>query len=116
MRWTTAGEYLAATLTALPPLARDLAARPVLLLLGLSRGSPEGERLDELRGPELSARTGATDLWVGTGVPGGVARAARSPLSVVPAVGPVPVVATADTVPPATRSAPIVFFRCRISV
>ncbi len=39
----------AATLTALPPLARDLAARPVLLLLGLSRGSPEGERLDELR-------------------------------------------------------------------
>ncbi len=39
----------AATLTALPALARDTAARPVLLLLGLSRGSPEGERLDDLR-------------------------------------------------------------------
>ena len=39
----------AATLNALPALARDTAARPVLLLLGLSRGSPEGERLEELR-------------------------------------------------------------------
>ena len=39
----------AATLAALPALARDTAARPVLLLLGLSRGSPEGERLDDLR-------------------------------------------------------------------
>ncbi len=38
-----------ATLAALPALARDTAARPVLLLLGLSRGSPESERLDELR-------------------------------------------------------------------
>jgi predicted ATPase len=38
-----------ATLAALPALARDTAARPVLLLLGVSRGSPEGERLDELR-------------------------------------------------------------------
>ena len=39
----------AATLAALPALARDTAARPVLLLLGVSRGSPESERLDELR-------------------------------------------------------------------
>src|SRR6266516_4485456 len=39
----------AATLAALPALARDTAARAVLLLLGLSRGSPESERLDELR-------------------------------------------------------------------
>ena len=38
-----------ATLAALPSLARDTAARPVLLLLGVSRGSPESERLDELR-------------------------------------------------------------------
>jgi len=38
-----------ATLAALPALARDTAARPVLVLLGVSRGSPEGERLDELR-------------------------------------------------------------------
>src|SRR2546430_8638143 len=38
-----------ATLATLPALARDTAARPVLLLLGLSRGSPESERLDELR-------------------------------------------------------------------
>src|SRR2546427_9317077 len=38
-----------ATLATLPALARDTAARPVLLLLGLSRGSPDGERLDELR-------------------------------------------------------------------
>jgi len=38
-----------ATLAALPALARDTAARPVLLLLGVSRGSPESERLDELR-------------------------------------------------------------------
>jgi alkanesulfonate monooxygenase SsuD/methylene tetrahydromethanopterin reductase-like flavin-dependent oxidoreductase (luciferase family) len=41
------------------------------------------ERLDELRGPELSERTGATDLWVGTGVSGGVARAARFGASVL---------------------------------
>ena len=39
----------AATLAALPALARDTAARPVLLLLGVSRGSPESERVDELR-------------------------------------------------------------------
>src|SRR5439155_27266472 len=39
----------AATLAALPALARDTATRPVLLLLGVSRGSPESERLDELR-------------------------------------------------------------------
>ena len=39
----------AATLAALPALARDTAARRVLLLLGVSRGSPESERLDELR-------------------------------------------------------------------
>ncbi len=38
-----------ATLATLPALARDTAARAVLLLLGLSRGSPESERLDELR-------------------------------------------------------------------
>lgn len=39
----------APTLAALPGLARDTAARPVLLLLGVSRGSPEGERLNDLR-------------------------------------------------------------------
>jgi hypothetical protein len=39
----------AATLAALPALARDMAARRVLLLLGVSRGSRESERLDELR-------------------------------------------------------------------
>src|SRR5881628_2273022 len=39
----------AATLAALPALARDTAARPVLLLLGVSRGSPQSERVDELR-------------------------------------------------------------------
>jgi len=39
----------AATLASLPALARDTAARPVLLLLGISRGSPDSERLDELR-------------------------------------------------------------------
>ncbi len=39
----------AATLAALPALARDTAARRVLLLLGVSRGSPESERLNELR-------------------------------------------------------------------
>ena len=39
----------AATLGSLPALARDTAARPVLLLLGMSRGSPDSERLDELR-------------------------------------------------------------------
>src|SRR3989449_3058532 len=38
-----------ATLATLPALARDTAARAVFLLLGLSRGSPESERLDELR-------------------------------------------------------------------
>ncbi len=38
-----------AVLAALPALARDTATRPVLLLLGVSRGSPEGERLDDLR-------------------------------------------------------------------
>jgi DNA-binding SARP family transcriptional activator len=40
-----------ATLAALPALARDAAARPVFLLLGVSRGSPlpEGDRLDQLR-------------------------------------------------------------------
>jgi DNA-binding SARP family transcriptional activator len=39
----------AATLESLPALARDTAARPVLLLLGISRGSPDSERLDEVR-------------------------------------------------------------------
>src|SRR5439155_10110645 len=39
----------ATTLAALPALARDTASRPVLLLLGVSHGSPESERLDELR-------------------------------------------------------------------
>jgi DNA-binding SARP family transcriptional activator len=39
----------AATLAALPALARDAATHPVLLVLALSRGSPESERLDELR-------------------------------------------------------------------
>jgi alkanesulfonate monooxygenase SsuD/methylene tetrahydromethanopterin reductase-like flavin-dependent oxidoreductase (luciferase family) len=41
------------------------------------------ERLAELRGPELSERMGPTDLWVGTGVAGGVARAARFGASVL---------------------------------
>ena len=38
-----------ATLAALPALARDAVARPVLLLLGVTRGSPAAERLDPLR-------------------------------------------------------------------
>jgi predicted ATPase len=37
------------TLTTLPALARDVAARPVLLVLGIARGSPATERLDSLR-------------------------------------------------------------------
>ena len=39
----------AATLESLPALARDTARRPVLLLFGLARGSPERGRLDDLR-------------------------------------------------------------------
>jgi DNA-binding SARP family transcriptional activator len=39
----------AQTLTTLPALARDVASRPVLLLLGIARGSPAVERLDSLR-------------------------------------------------------------------
>jgi len=39
----------AQTLTTLPALARDAASRPVLLLLGIARGSPAVERLDSLR-------------------------------------------------------------------
>lgn len=37
------------TLATLPALARDTAARPVVLLFGLARGSPEAVRLDALR-------------------------------------------------------------------
>ncbi|PYO99610.1 MAG: hypothetical protein DMD61_06665 [Gemmatimonadetes bacterium] len=37
------------TLTTLPALARDVTAQPVLLLLGIARGSPAAERLDSLR-------------------------------------------------------------------
>lgn len=36
-------------LAILPALARDITAQPVLLLLGLSRGSPTAERLDNVR-------------------------------------------------------------------
>src|SRR6266480_1669962 len=39
----------AATLEALPALARDTARRPVLLAFGLARGAPEGRRLEALR-------------------------------------------------------------------
>ncbi|HEV2749686.1 MAG TPA: AAA family ATPase [Gemmatimonadales bacterium] len=39
----------AQTLATLPGLARDVAARPVLLLLGIARGSPATERLDGVR-------------------------------------------------------------------
>src|SRR4029077_18020579 len=37
------------TLTTLPALAREAASRPVLLLLGIARGSPAVERVDSLR-------------------------------------------------------------------
>src|SRR6266540_2516861 len=43
-QWTDA-----ATLAALPALARDTTRHPVLLLLGVVRGAPEAERLDALR-------------------------------------------------------------------
>src|SRR6266540_1228779 len=43
-QWTDA-----ATLAALPALARDTTRHPVLLLLGVARGAPEAERLDALR-------------------------------------------------------------------
>jgi len=43
-QWTDA-----ATLAALPALARDMARRAVLLLLGVARGAPAAERLDGLR-------------------------------------------------------------------
>lgn len=39
----------AATLAALPALARDTARRQVLVVLGVARGTPEAERLDGLR-------------------------------------------------------------------
>src|SRR6266700_3882692 len=54
----------AATLGSLPALARDTAARPVLLLLGISRGSPDSERLDELRA-RLSRDLGGTVVRLG---------------------------------------------------
>jgi DNA-binding SARP family transcriptional activator len=38
------------TLALLPGLARDTARRPVLLALGVARGSPDDSRFDELRG------------------------------------------------------------------
>jgi DNA-binding SARP family transcriptional activator len=37
------------TLATLPALTRDVTARPVLLVLGIARGSPATERLDSLR-------------------------------------------------------------------
>jgi DNA-binding SARP family transcriptional activator len=37
------------TLAILPALARDITSRPVLLLLGLARGSPDAERFDSVR-------------------------------------------------------------------
>src|SRR5205807_949998 len=40
----------ALSLTLLPALARDTAAHRVLLLLGVARGWPDGERFDALRG------------------------------------------------------------------
>src|SRR6266571_1543309 len=40
----------AETLDLLPALARDVAQRPVMVALGVTRGSPEGARFDELRG------------------------------------------------------------------
>ena len=43
-QWIDAG-----TLAALPALARDTARRPVLVVLGVARGTPEAERLDGLR-------------------------------------------------------------------
>ena len=43
-QWTDA-----ASLAALPALARDTARRPVLLLLGVTSGAPAAERFDELR-------------------------------------------------------------------
>ena len=41
------------------------------------RAASTDERLAQLRGPELCDRMGPTDLWIGTGVSGGVARAGR---------------------------------------
>lgn len=41
------------------------------------------DRLAELRGADLRERMGHTDLWIGTGVSGGVARAARFGASVL---------------------------------
>lgn len=41
------------------------------------------QRLEDLRGADLSKRMGPTDLWVGTGVASGVARAARFGASVL---------------------------------
>lgn len=47
------------------------------------RAALTDERLKHLRGPDLAERTGPTDLWVGTGVSGGVARAGRFGASVL---------------------------------
>lgn len=47
------------------------------------RASSTDQRMTELRGPELGRRMGPTDLWVGTGVSGGVARAGRFGASVL---------------------------------
>src|SRR5256885_5495961 len=41
----------AASLAVLPAFARDAAPHRVLLLLGVARGVPDGERLDVLQGP-----------------------------------------------------------------
>ncbi len=43
-QWIDAG-----TLAALPALARDTARQPVLVVLGVARGTPEAERLDGMR-------------------------------------------------------------------
>lgn len=54
-----------ATLAALPALARDTARRPVLLLFGAARGSPDSARLEDLK------------AWVGRDLAGAVVRLGR---------------------------------------
>jgi len=80
-----------AALTSLAPdrfrLAVGIGYRPVEFAAAgvrlADRAALTDDRLAELRGPELSGRMGPTDLWVGTGVSGGVARAARFGASVL---------------------------------
>jgi alkanesulfonate monooxygenase SsuD/methylene tetrahydromethanopterin reductase-like flavin-dependent oxidoreductase (luciferase family) len=80
-----------AALTALAPgrfrLAVGIGYRPVeFAAAGVKRTDRVAltdERLELLRGIELRDRMGPTDLWVGTGVASGVARAARFGASVL---------------------------------